>query len=291
MKNKLIAAIMLVIISAAMCLPAFAQGFDSTALGSVSVRLSDPESGEPIAGAELSLYYAATVKLNSLGNLAYTFTPEFESCGAAINDPSLIRVLGGYVSSNLPAAAEAVTDADGKARFSALPLGLYFVKQTGAVKGYSDCRSFLVTVPYKTDGGYQYDVNASPKTEVEKLVDITVKKVWNTDDSTPITDSVTVQLVRDGNIVATATLNGQNNWSTVFEDMPKSDAYTIVEQNVPKGFTATYTQNGLEFTVTNTASLIDTGQLVWPIPILALAGMFFVAVGAVLLRRTNENNG
>ena len=188
MKNKLISAVMLVIISAAMCLPAFAQGYDSTLTGSVSVRLSDPESGDPIAGAELSLYYVATTKLNSLGNLAYTFTPEFESCGVEINDSSLIRVLDKYVSSNVPPAMDAVTDTDGKAVFSALPLGLYFVKQTGTVKGYAQCRPFLVTVPYKTNGGYQYDVNASPQTEVEKLVDLTVKKVWNTDDSTPITE-------------------------------------------------------------------------------------------------------
>ena len=72
--------------------------------------------------------------------------------------------------------------------------------------------------------------------------------------------------------------------------MPESDAYSIIEVDVPKGFTATYSQSGYVFTVTNTASLAQTGQLIWPIPVLAMAGLCLIAVGIVVLRKTRNNN-
>ena len=122
------------------------------------------------------------------------------------------------------------------------------------------------------------------------LTEITIKKVWNTDASTSATDSITVQLLRNGQVVETAKLSAENNWQVVFADMPESDAYSIKEVNVPKGFTATYTKSGYVFTVTNTSTLAQTGQLMWPIPILAVSGMVLIAVGVVLLQKKRDRN-
>ena len=72
--------------------------------------------------------------------------------------------------------------------------------------------------------------------------------------------------------------------------MPESDAYSIKEINVPKGFTATYSKTGYVFTVTNTSTLIQTGQLMWPIPVLAISGMLFIAAGIVLLQKKGKTN-
>ena len=91
-------------------------------------------------------------------------------------------------------------------------------------------------------------------------------------------------------MVETATLSAQNKWQVTYSDMPESDAYSIVEVNVPKGFTATYSKSGYVFTVTNTASLAQTGQLIWPIPVLALAGMFLLLMGFAILRKTGKRD-
>ena len=72
--------------------------------------------------------------------------------------------------------------------------------------------------------------------------------------------------------------------------MPESDAYSIKEVNVPKGFIATYKQKGYVFTVTNTSTLIQTGQLIWPIPVLALIGVLLIAVGSMLLQKKRKPN-
>ena len=65
---------------------------------------------------------------------------------------------------------------------------------------------------------------------------------------------------------------------------------SIKEINVPKGFTATYSKNGYTFIVTNTPALAQTGQMIWPIPVFALAGMFFMLLGFMILRKPGKYN-
>ena len=114
--------------------------------------------------------------------------------------------------------------------------------------------------------------------------------MWNTSASTKAADSVSVQLLNNGKVVKTAKLNSQNNWQITYDNMPESDAYSIKEVNIPKGFTATYKQDEYLFTVTNTSTLIQTGQLMWPIPVLAFSGMLLIAMGIIILRKKRKIN-
>ena len=290
MRRKMITLCVTALLILTCSLTVFAQDFDSQKTGSVSVTLTEQQDKEPIAGAELSVYYVATVRMNANGDLSYVYTDAFENSGIDLDDPSLAIKLDAYVSEKNVAATKITTDQNGTAICEDLALGLYFIKQTGTVEGFAPCTPFMVTVPGKNAEGYVYDVNASPKTEVARLTSITIKKVWNTDASTEAAKSVTVQLLRNGNVVKTATLNAQNNWQVTYSDMPVSDAYSIKEIDVPKGFTATYSQTGYVFTVTNTSTLVQTGQLIWPIPVLSISGMLLIAVGIMLLRKKRKTN-
>ena len=290
MGRKIISVFLMVCVFLMIPLTASAQEFDPDRLGSISVTLMDQDGKTPIKGVELSLYYVATASLNSKNKLSYTFTDAFQDCGCALDDPALAVKLDTFVQDHAVSAAKLATDSHGTVSFTNLSLGLYFVKQTSTVAGYAPCTSFLVTVPnYNTDG-YVYDVNASPKTDVTKLTDITIKKVWNTGGASKAPDSVTVQLLKDGVVVKTAILNAQNNWQVTYTDMPESDSYSILEINIPKGFTATYSRRGYVFTVTNSASLAQTGQLIWPIPVLAMTGLCLIAIGTIVLRRTRDEH-
>ena len=268
-----------------------AEEFDPGKTGSISVTLMEQYEQTPIADAELSVYYIATVGINTDGKLNYVYTDTFAQCGIALEDPELAAKLDAYLSDHPVTATKLRTDGEGNAFCTDLPLGLYFIRQTEAVEGFAPCVPFLVTVPVVNGENYEYAVNASPKTEVAKLTSITIKKVWNTDASTEAAESVTVELLRGGKVVQTATLNKGNNWQITFTDMPESDAYSIQEVNVPKGFTATYKQNGYVFTVTNTPTLIQTGQLIWPIPVLAFLGVLLIALGSLLLQKKRKQNG
>lgn len=290
MGRKLTAVFLIVWVLILLPMAAFAQDVDFDRLGSISVTLVDRDGKTPITGAELSLYYVATVTLNSSQNLSYNFTDTFKDCGCALDDPALSVKLEALIEENSLYGKKLLTDAQGSAVFDNLRLGLYFVRQTNTVAGYAPCTSFLVTVPNQNTDGYVYDVNASPKTDIARLTDITVRKVWNTSASAKATDSVTIQLLKDDAVVETAILNAQNNWQVTYTDMPESDGYSILETDIPKGFTATYSQNGYVFTVTNSASLAQTGQLIWPIPVLAMAGLCLIAVGTIVLRKPRGRN-
>lgn len=291
MRNKLVSFCLLAWILTLLPLTAAAQEFNSDRKGSISVTLVSSNEAQPMAGAELSVYCVATANIDAEGNFYYVAVDAFAKGGISLEDPALVSKLDAFVTEHSVPAQKIVTDSQGNARCGNLSMGLYFVKQTGAVEGFAPCTPFLVTLPMKTDSGFQYDVDASPKTDVERLVSITIKKIWNADKSTATPGSVTVQLLRGGDVVETATLNKQNNWQITYTNLPESDGYSIKEVNVPKGFTATYTQKGNEFTVTNTSSLPQTGQQIWPVPVLATAGLVFLLLGFVILRKSERNDG
>lgn len=63
------------------------------------------------------------------------------------------------------------TGADGAAAFTALPFGLYYVVESGALPGYAPIKPFLVTVPLTVQSGagalgsWLYDVHVYPKNQ------------------------------------------------------------------------------------------------------------------------------
>lgn len=288
MGRKIAAALVAALLMITCTLTASAEDFDPEKTGTISVTLSEQYEKTPIVGAELSVYYVASVHKDMNGNLSYVYTEFFEASGIDMADPSLATKLDAFVSAHNVSSVKITTDENGTATCKDLVPGLYFVRQTGAVAGFAPCTPFVVTLPGVNEEGYVYDVNASPKTEVAKLTSITVKKVWNTDDATEATDHITVQLLRNDVVIETAVLNAQNNWQITYTDMPESDAYSIREIDVPKGFTATYSQDGYVFTATNTTILTDTGQLIWPIPVLAVGGMLLIVVGIMLLQKKRK---
>ena len=50
----------------------------------------------------------------------------------------------------------------------------------------------------------------------------------------------------------------------------------------------TITQTDHELILTNTPTLINTGQLNWPIPLLALMGLILAALGWLILRKASH---
>lgn len=283
MGRKLIVPVLIAMLLLSWAAPAAAEGFDPGRSGAITITLADPADGCPVAGAAFEVYHIASVDINAEQKLNYTYLEPFRTCGIPLDDPDLPIRLSAFVQEHPVPAIRIVTDAHGTAACSGLPLGLYLVKQVGDAEGFAACTPFLVTVPIQSETGFAYDVDASPKTDVVRLVTITVRKVWNTDGFSELPDSVTVQLLRDGSVVETAVLSADNDWQAVFADLPRSDGYSIREVGIPKGYTATYTGHNWEFLVTNTPSLAQTGQLVWPIPVLAAAGLGFLLLGYLLL--------
>ena len=77
---------------------AFAEQWDDTRTGTISVTLLDQYGKEPLEGAELAVYYVAAVSRNQAGKLTYTYTRNFENCGIELYDPDRAVKLDAYLS-------------------------------------------------------------------------------------------------------------------------------------------------------------------------------------------------
>lgn len=263
--------------------------FNMTNTGSISFTLTELENKQPVEGATMAIYYIASVKQNESNELLYTYINEYEELDIKLNDPNLITKIESFVM-NHSHTASITTDAKGKAKISNLPLGLYFVRQVNEVQGFAKSRSFLISIPTIENNTFVYDIDASPKLEVEKLVSISIEKIWKVNKNDKIPYEVEIQLLKDNEVVETAVLNKENNWKIVYNNLQKSDTYSVKEINIPKGYTPIYKQNSNNFIVTNVSTLINTGQLVWPIPILTLVGILFITIGLIVLRKTGKTN-
>ena len=148
------------------------------------------------------------------------------------------------------------------------------------------------TVSYETDGTNVTITNTKEDTPVpDKPLKITVRKVWSGDDHKNRPKSVTVTLFDGKKAYDTVKLSDENNWTYTWDDPSLRGNWQVIEKNIPKGYVPSYSVSGDVVTITNTRSLIQTGQLNWPVWVLGGAGIALITLGgAMLLKKKKENN-
>ena len=289
------------------------SSFDPERTGSITVTLLESASAgpaAPVSGGTVALYRVASVAATGDGGLAYAACAGFAESGISLADVSASDLgsrLASWALSDAGSAlvspqAASTPDAEGTVVFANLECGLYLVCQTQASPGHYAVKPFVVALPSGNidRAGWVYDVSASPKVEPNPndttATSVTVTKVWRelaSDGSAvaaaPIArhDAVTVLLLVGGSEYARAELSAANGWSYTWQDVPGGVELAVQEADVPSGYMASYSRSGNDadghaFTVTNTAQaqrLIQTGQLNWPVPVLALAGVVLFALG------------
>ncbi len=80
---------------------------------------------------------------------------------------------------------------------------------------------------------------------------LTVKKVWVLDDGGTATDSVTVDLLRNGSVYDTVTLRASSGWTYTWTGLNDSYTWTLEESGIPDGFTSSVSKRGEIWTITN----------------------------------------
>lgn len=264
--------------------------------GSIQITLYEKNDNEKIEGAELTIYKVADAREKD-HNLVFEYVKELEECPVSLEDLESATV-SSEIEKCIPNDMDGivkVTDSDGSVKYEDLDLGLYLVKQTNKVEGFSKIDSFLVMIPKVIDNKWVYDVEATPKTDIIRVINIDVKKVWNTSTSNTnhtinIPKSITVELLLNDEVIDTITLSKENDWKYTWVDLEKSDMYTVREKNVPKGYTVTYQKEDNSFIVTNTSSLVQTGQMLWIVLLVGMIGVLFVIISLVYDRVSHEQN-
>lgn len=142
-----------------------AASLDLTQKGSISLTLT--YNKQPVTDGKLTVYRVASISQEN-GVISYSPTqafPIFPSNGN-VTSPALAKTLADYAAANKRNGTQISVDSTGKAVAKDLTVGVYLVVQTDASTGYSSITPFLVTVPVKTQAGYDYSVDASPKTSI-----------------------------------------------------------------------------------------------------------------------------
>lgn len=248
--------------------------------GSISINLKGENN---IVGAEIQIIQIGKVNIIN-NNLVFEYIDELNDCNYKLSDENIKNIEVCIQNKKLNVTTK-ITDNNDKVLFDNLNLGVYYIKQINKIKNFSQMDPILIMLPKEINNSFEYNIDASPKIEILDLTDIKIKKIWNTDKKDKILNHVTIELYKDKEKIETVTLNEENNWEIVIEGLPKSDSYSVKEINLPKGYTVTYNLNEYTFTVTNTPSLVDTGQITYVYNIILFIGIMLIIVGIILKRR------
>lgn len=253
--------------------PAFAlEVVDLSRTGSIKVSLYDSETSEAVGGGTLTLYRVAKVQKDN-ANLSFVYTNGFEDCGVELGDLSEGE-LAGRLAEKIAATAESTTveiSDLGAAEFGDLEVGLYLVVQTTAAENYNVINPFLVSVPIQENGSYVYDVDALPK------VGTAAKKTPEPPDTPDTPDTPDKPDEENPNTPAAPGPDNPDGWVLGANG---EKIYLNPEAPSPDN------PNGH---VMGAHGLPQTGQLNWPIPVLAVTGVVLVAAGIKLKKGTRKD--
>lgn len=282
LRHRLAAVLLAVCLVVCYALPAFATSANlvSGRLGSIHVRLYDTHNDVPLRGGELALYQVATVK-RSGGSLSYAYTGDFTGCGVPLGDLSdstLADRLAKYLPTVPAIAAQQNVDEDGYADFTKLPQGLYLVMQTEASHGYEAIKPFLVSIPLPDGDSWIYDVDATPK------VGATIPETPETPDTPDVPDTPDTPETPD-----TPDTPVEPETPDIPEQPDSPD--TPVSPGTPDNPVSPGTPDTPVSPGTSDKPVLpQTGQLNWPVPVLACSGVLLFAIGWVLNRQGKKQS-
>lgn len=232
------------------------DGHGNPNTGSIHVNLYDSTNNKALSGGELTVYRVAEVQRKN-GNLSFEYCGDFDGCAIELGDLT-DSTLAAQLQEYLPQSAEGTTktiDADGNVTFRGLELGLYLIVQTEASKGYEPINPFLVSLPMAEDGKWNYAVDASPKVGAYTPTKPDTPPTPPTPDY-PDTPTPPDNPVSPGN-----------------PDNPVAPGHP--DNPVAPGHPDNPAMSGLP----------QTGQLNWPVPVLAVSGVVLFAFGWALDRK------
>lgn len=227
-------------------------------------------------GTVFDVYRIASVTQEA----AFTLVPDLTGCNVKLSGldqegwRTAALALAGYVErAGLIPLRTGRTGEDGKLSFEALPTGLYLVvgrHETRDGMSYH-FTPFLICLPNwlapandpEGEKDWTYDVTMNTKYEERELEKEMrrVLKVWNDNGQAQSRPrQITVDLLRDGEVYDTVTLNAASNWRHVWEELDTGYDWRVVESAGGAGYTVSVGYEGVSFVITNTSNVPDRPQ-------------------------------
>ena len=267
-----------------------------------SMTLHYTKDGTAFSGLKIEIYRVASASADG----SFSLTGKFSGYPVKIHgirtqtewDNTASTLLSYIAIDKIPAERSVTTGYADTAMFTNLKTGLYLVKGvTGENNnGIYTFKDFFLYLPTpNSDGSHNYDVEARPKcVAFVPKTQYTVTKLWkDTGYTSKRPTSVSVDILKDGNVQQTVTLNKSNNWTYTWYVPDGAGEWTVAEKNPPSGYTVTMEEKDDTFTITNTynkssSDIPKTGDTfpLWPL-ILAMggSGLLLILLGIYQIRR------
>ena len=261
-RKKLLALLLAAVLVCTMSLTAFAREAPDTSRKG-SIQLTIRQGGTAVPGGSFTLYQVGALQEED-GNYRFVLTEAFAGSKVSLEEVSsaqLANTLAAYAKDHKLAGTAKDVDKDGEIAFTGLELGLYLIVQTEASKGYEPINPFLVSLPMAEDGKWNYAVDARPK----------VGAYTPTKPDTPPTPPTPP--TPDHPDTPTPPDNPDNPVSPGNPDNPVAPGHP--DNPVAPGHPDNPVMSGLP----------QTGQLNWPVPVLAVSGVVLFAFGWALDRK------
>lgn len=263
MKNRMLCflgtILCLIVLMQPVCVAA--QGFD--AARSCDLRLNYSKEGVAFSNLEIKLYRIALTTDPGIFEKVAPYDGYPVSVAGITSQTEWNEVaatLRGYVQADgIAPYRVATTDENGNATFDKLETGLYLV--SGVTAQGTDAsyifHDFMLSLPAVQEGECVYEVSATPKstktTPTDEPVTYTVLKLWKDEGHEKQRPTeITVDLLKDGVLAQTVILNGQNDWKYSFQCEDGTSVWTVVERNVPQGYTVKVSGKETSFVMVNT---------------------------------------
>lgn len=244
--------IVLVIVVSMLCanVNAYADTFDMTHKGSITMTLRTTGDNVPVKGAKFAIYKAADCGVYS-GVLQHFWTSDFAPSGldiSLVDNEATASSAAAFAKSAGIAREIVVTDGAGKFVKDNLEVGLYLVVQINTVSGFTVASPFFIAVGTLSGEDVTYDSDASPKVSVK----------------------------RDGGVGG----DGPGPGKPVVSPYPTP--------KVTPGVTPKVTPTVTPQVQGQINKLPQTGQNRWQIPFLSCIGLGFILTGLMLKTGKNE---
>ena len=246
--------------------------------GSVTIELQ--YDGQPVTGGSFAIWLVGTAS-SGAGETVWVLTDSFAQSGVDLmalfgeEDPeqesasaeALLQAAETLADEAEAAGTQPLAAADaagGTVVFPGLGTGVYLVVQTAESEGFASMGPFLFTVPYTVGSGEDavqvYDVNASGKFTPVRTPEDGLEEEGTEEENEGEEEEAAQEESRT-------------------EALPEEAAAALQEEEADA-----------EAAAEETAGLLaQTGQLFWPVPILAACGAGLVLAGRAIRRKEGHD--
>jgi len=168
MKIKYLAFVLsIILLFCAFVVSVSAEPIDFDRKGSIAITVKCGDKS--VTSGSFTIYRVATFKWN-VDKYDFIYTEQFSDCGIGFENLDSNITSKNYANFVKQSSIEGTTqpiNEYGVSMFTDLSVGLYLVVQQDFAEGYTPPEPFLITLPSNGDDGLVYEINASPKLQIE----------------------------------------------------------------------------------------------------------------------------